>query len=214
MSRVARLGLARHWLAQQNNVRSLGQAGGGEEALHHVLVHGRGGAENARADVGDVGPARRGPGWCRLRRRCRAARGRRRSSRRLRVGCRGLREVGPGACVAEGPWRAASGAGVESGAARRSAGRPAGWWRTQGRPHLWRCSRAGAKRGIAGRAARSALRASRASGPACRWRWGRPSYFLRSMALRMEDAESSETSCSRSDRQRECRCGVFSSWGG
>ena len=36
-------------------MRGLGQAGGGEEALHGVLVHGGGGAENARADVGDVG---------------------------------------------------------------------------------------------------------------------------------------------------------------
>ena len=36
-------------------MRGLGQAGGGEETLHGVLVHGGGGAENARADVGDVG---------------------------------------------------------------------------------------------------------------------------------------------------------------
>src|ERR1019366_6609134 len=40
--------------AQQRDVRCLRQAGGGEQALHGVLVHGRGGAEDARANVGDV----------------------------------------------------------------------------------------------------------------------------------------------------------------
>jgi hypothetical protein len=33
----------------------LRQAGGGEEALHRILVHGGGGAEDTGADVGDVG---------------------------------------------------------------------------------------------------------------------------------------------------------------
>ena len=32
-----------------------GQAGGGEETLHHVLVHAGGGAEDAGADVGFAG---------------------------------------------------------------------------------------------------------------------------------------------------------------
>ena len=36
-------------------MRGLGQAGGGEELLHDVLVHAGGGAEDAGADVGDVG---------------------------------------------------------------------------------------------------------------------------------------------------------------
>ena len=31
------------------------QSGGGEETLHHVFVHAGGGAEDARADVSDVG---------------------------------------------------------------------------------------------------------------------------------------------------------------
>ena len=40
--------------AQQRDVRRLWQAGGGEETLHGVLIHGGGGAEDAGADVGDV----------------------------------------------------------------------------------------------------------------------------------------------------------------
>ena len=51
-------GLARRFLpvgAQQGDVLHDGQAGLGEEALHHVLVHAGGGAEHAGADVGDAG---------------------------------------------------------------------------------------------------------------------------------------------------------------
>ena len=36
-------------------MRRQGEAGGEEETLHGVLVHAGGGAEDARADVGDVG---------------------------------------------------------------------------------------------------------------------------------------------------------------
>ena len=41
--------------AEEGDVGGLRQAGGGEEALHGVLVHAGGGAEDAGADVGDVG---------------------------------------------------------------------------------------------------------------------------------------------------------------
>ena len=41
--------------AEEGDVLDDGQAGLGEEALHHVLVHAGGGAEDAGADVGDAG---------------------------------------------------------------------------------------------------------------------------------------------------------------
>ena len=41
--------------AEDGDVLDDGQAGLGEEALHHVLVHAGGGAEDAGADVGDAG---------------------------------------------------------------------------------------------------------------------------------------------------------------
>ncbi len=36
-------------------MRGLGEGGCGEELLHDVFIHGGGGAEDAGADVGDVG---------------------------------------------------------------------------------------------------------------------------------------------------------------
>ena len=55
MSLMQRFGIGAPLGAEQGDVRGLGQAGGGEEPLHGVLVHGGGGAEDAGADVGDVG---------------------------------------------------------------------------------------------------------------------------------------------------------------
>ena len=55
MSLVQRLGSARHSLRSEGDVRGLREAGGGEEMLHGVFVHAGGGAEDAGADVGDVG---------------------------------------------------------------------------------------------------------------------------------------------------------------
>ena len=52
---MARLGSSVPLGADEGDVRGLRQAGGGEELLHDVLVHGGGGAEDAGADVGDVG---------------------------------------------------------------------------------------------------------------------------------------------------------------
>ncbi len=51
----AALGVGLPLAAEEGDVRRLGQAGGGEELLHCVLVHAGGGAEDAGADVGDVG---------------------------------------------------------------------------------------------------------------------------------------------------------------
>ena len=67
--------------------RGVRQAGGGEGALHHHLVHRHRGAEHARTDVRAGRPARAGPAPCRPRRTDRGAAGtpRRRRAHRSRA---------------------------------------------------------------------------------------------------------------------------------
>ena len=55
MRRVALAGVGAPLGAEEGDVRGEGKAGGEEHALHGVFVHAGGGAEDAGADVGDVG---------------------------------------------------------------------------------------------------------------------------------------------------------------
>ena len=180
--------------AQQGDVRCLGQAGGGEETLHGVLVHGGGGAENTGADVGDVGQLEETLDGSVLAEG--AVQDGEDDVERGGERVAGLREFGAGAAFAGGPWRGAADAGAVAGcgAARRYAGRRRRW-RT-------RC-RFGCGFTERGEQCEGELLPSRrwassplSQRPCLSMAMGTTSYRLRSMALRMEAAESSETSCS------------------
>ena len=156
----ASFGIGRHSPRSRVTCGRLGQASGGEEALHGVLVHAGGGAEDAGADVGDVGE---------------------------------FEEALDGAVFAEGA--------VEDGEDDvERCGEGVACWASSALALSWRdfvfgdLSRTGA--GFVSPARRRWASVEVSHWPCLLMPMGTTSYFLRSIALRMESAESRETSCS------------------
>ena len=157
--------------AQQRDVLHDGQPCLREEPLHHVLVHARGRAQHARADVGDA---------------------------------RQLEQSLNGAVLAEGAVQHRKDH-IERAFGRRRPWRAPGWRSSVGMPScnsfapgVVAGSPARSRRSSAGVALlEQAVRIARASQrPSLVMPMGTTSNFLRSIAFRIEAADSSETSCS------------------
>ena len=160
-----------HSRAQQRDVFHNGQTGLREQALHHVLVHARRGAQHARADIGDAGQFKQSLN------RAVFAEGAV-QNRKNHVECALLLQDLEG--------RARAPAASES---PRAAASPRA--SPQDRRH------AGCAHSAAGRLRAAVLRRAAASQrPSLVMPMGTTSNFLRSIAFRIEAAESSETSCS------------------